>query len=106
MAALTFDGEPWGREGGRTAQFLQGLLGVGLAVAALADVTGLELHHGPHGRQGPAARLQVHLGKQLLAARPWFVVHPLVPAWDKQKRFVRGVAQSRGRRRGEERTHN
>lgn len=68
-----------------TTEFLQGFLGVGLPVAALPDVAGLQLHRGPHRRQRAAARLQVHLGKQLLAARPRLIVHSLVPTWGREE---------------------
>lgn len=65
-----------------TAELLQGFLRVGLAVAAFADVAGLQLHRGPHRRQRTATRLQVHLGEQLFTSCPRLVVHLLVPTWE------------------------
>lgn len=68
-----------------TTEFLQGLLGICFAVAALPNVTGLQLHHGLHRRQGTSTCFQVHLGKQLPASRSWLVVHSLVPTFGNTK---------------------
>lgn len=68
-----------------TAEFLERFLRIGFPVAALPDVAGLQLHRGPHRRQQATARLQVHLGKQLLAARSWLIVHSFIPTWEKRQ---------------------
>lgn len=71
-----------------TTEFLHGLLGVGLSVAALPNVAGLQLHHCSHGRQWAVTSLQVHLGKQLLTSCPGLVVYLFVPAWEKESRIL------------------
>lgn len=75
-----------------TAELLQGLLRVGLAVAAFANVAGLQLHRGPGQRQRAAAGLQVHLGKQLLASSARLVVDVFVPSWGERDRQRTGLS--------------
>ena len=57
---------------------MQGLLRVGVSVAALPDVVGLQLDVGLDGRDWLVARLQMHAGKQRQAARPRLVFNPLI----------------------------
>ncbi len=70
-----------------TTEFLQRLLRVSFPVAALPDVTCLQLYHHLHARQGTSTRFQVHLGKQLPASSPWLIVHALVPTFKGQILF-------------------
>lgn len=78
-----------------TAELLQRLLRVRFPIAALPNVTGLQLYRGLHARQGPSASFQVHLGKQLPASSSWLIVHSLVPTLKSTECVLHGKTAQR-----------